>query len=59
MAIIIVADLIVRQAIIEGMEREMFYKDIFQEAKKRVVKMSNSLGFKEVLPTVEFTQIKV
>lgn len=55
---IIVADLIVRQSIIEGMEREMYYKDIFQLAKKRVLEMANSLGFKEVLPTMEFKQIK-
>jgi phage regulator Rha-like protein len=55
---IIVADLIVRQAIIEGMEKEMFYKDIFQLAKKRVVEMSNSLGFKEVLPNIQFKQLE-
>lgn len=55
---IIVADMIVRQALIEGMEKEMFYKDIFQLAKKRVIEMSNSLGFKEILPSIEFKEIK-
>jgi hypothetical protein len=56
---IIIADMIVKQAIIEGMEKEMFYKDIFQEAKKRVVDLANSLGFKEVLPGIEFKQLNV
>lgn len=55
---IIVADIIVRTAIIEGMENKMFYKDIFQLAKERVMKMSNSLGLKEVLPNIEFKQLK-
>jgi phage regulator Rha-like protein len=54
---IIVADMIVKQAIIEGMDKNMFYKDIYQEAKKRVVEMANSLGFKDVLPSIEFKQI--
>jgi len=40
------------------MEKEMFYKDIFQLAKKRVIELANSLGFKEILPNIEFTQIK-
>ena len=56
---IIVADMIVKQAIIEGMKKEIFYKDIFQEAKKKVVEMSNSLGFKEVIPNIEFKQIRM
>lgn len=55
---IIVADIIVRTAIIEGMKNKMFYKDIFQLAKERVMKMSNSLGLKEVLPNIEFKQLK-
>ena len=55
---IIIADMIVRQAIIEGMEKEMFYKDIFQLAKKRVIEMSNSLGIKEVLPITEFKYLE-
>jgi len=59
LSLIIVSDMIVRQAIIEGMDKEMFYKDIFQEAKKRVLEMANSLGFKEVLPNVEFKQISM
>jgi hypothetical protein len=54
---IIVADMIVKQSIIEGMEKEMFYKDIFKEAKKKVIEMSNSLGFKEVLPNIEPKQL--
>jgi phage regulator Rha-like protein len=55
---IIVADMIVKTAIIEGMKKELFYKEIFQIAKKRVVEMSNSLGVKEVLPNIEFKQIE-
>ena len=55
---IIIADMIVRQALIEGMDREMFYKDIFQLAKKRVVDLANSLGVKEVIPNLEIKQIK-
>lgn len=54
---IIIADLIVKQAIIEGMEQQMFYKDIFQLAKKRVVEMSNSVGIKEVLPNTNIKQL--
>lgn len=54
---IIVADMIIKQAIIEGMEKEMFYKDIFQEAKKRVIELANSLGFKEILPNMDLKQI--
>jgi phage regulator Rha-like protein len=54
---IIVADMIIKQAIIEGMEKEMFYKDIFKEAKKRVLRMSNSVGFKEILPNIWAKQI--
>lgn len=54
---IIIADMVVKQAIIEGMGKEMFYKDIFQLAKKRVIDISNSLGFKEVLPNIEFKKI--
>jgi phage regulator Rha-like protein len=55
---IIIADMIVKQAIVEGMQQKLFYKDIFQLAKKRVVELSNSLGFKEILPGVKFTQIE-
>ena len=47
---IIVADMIVKTAIIEGMEKGLLYKDIFQLAKKRVVDMADSLGVKEILP---------
>jgi hypothetical protein len=46
---IIIADMIVKQAILEGMDKEMFYKDIFQLAKTRVVEMANSVGCKEIL----------
>jgi phage regulator Rha-like protein len=59
LSLIIVADMIVKQSIIEGMDKEMFYKDIFQLAKKRVLAMANSLGFKEVLPGIEFKQISM
>ncbi|MDC7221553.1 MAG: Rha family transcriptional regulator [Spirochaetales bacterium] len=38
------ADTIVREAIREGMEKEMFYKDIYQLAKKRV------LTYSELIP---------
>jgi phage regulator Rha-like protein len=55
---ITVADMIVRQALIEGMDKEMFYKDIFQLAKKRVVDLANSLGVKEIIPNLEIKQIK-
>lgn len=55
---IIISDMIVKQAIIEGMEKQMPYKEIFQLAKKRVVNMSNSLGFKEVLPNINVKQLK-
>jgi hypothetical protein len=55
---ITVADMIVRQALIEGMDKEMFYKDIFQLAKKRVIDLSNSLGVKEIIPNLELTQLK-
>ena len=55
---IIIADMIVRQALIDGMDREMFYKDIFQLAKKRVVDLANSLGVKEVIPNLEIKQMK-
>ncbi|OFW61759.1 MAG: hypothetical protein A2Z35_05875 [Actinobacteria bacterium RBG_19FT_COMBO_36_27] len=55
---IIVADMIVKTAIIEGMEKEMYYKDIFQLAKKKVVEMANSVGIKEVLPSIDFKQIE-
>lgn len=54
---IIFADMIVRQAIIEGMEKEMFYKDIFQLAKNRVIQASDSVGMKEILPNMEYKQI--
>ena len=37
----------------------MFYKDIFKLAKEKVVELSNSLGFKEVLPNIEFKQISL
>jgi phage regulator Rha-like protein len=56
---IIIADMIIKQAIIEGMDKEMYYKDIFQEAKKRVITLADSLGFKEVLPDVEFKQLSM
>lgn len=53
---IIIADMIVKTALLEGMEKEMYYKDIFQLAKKRVVELSNSLGIKDILPSMKFTQ---
>lgn len=54
---IIVADMIIRQALIEGMDKEMNYKDIFYMAKERVVALSNSLGFKDIIPTIDHKQI--
>jgi len=44
------ADIVIRNALLEGMEKEMFYKDIFQLAKKRVLEAANSLGVKEIIP---------
>ncbi len=55
---IIIADMIVKQAIIEGMDKQTPYKDIFQEAKKRVVDLANSLGFKDILPSIEFKELE-
>ena len=55
---IIIADMIVKQAIIEGMENNYFYKDIFQLAKKRVVAMANSVGMKEILPFIDKKELK-
>jgi hypothetical protein len=56
---IIIADLIVKQAIIEGMEKEMYYKDIYTLAKDRVVAMANSIGVREILPSsIKFTEIE-
>lgn len=55
---IIIADMVVKQAIIEGIEQEMFYKDIFQLAKKRVVQMAKSIGIQEIIPGIEFKQIE-
>lgn len=54
---IIIADMIVKEAIIEGMEKKMKYTAIFQLAKKRVVAMSNSVGMKEILPSINTKQI--
>ncbi len=54
---IIIADMIVKQAIIEGMDKGMLYKDIFQLAKQRVVDLSNSLGFKEIIPGMEMKKL--
>lgn len=53
---IMYADIVVRQALIEGMEKELYYKDIFQDAKKKVIEVSNSLP-KEIIPGIQFTQI--
>lgn len=38
------ADLIVEKALIEGMKKEMFYKDIFQLAKQRVLSFAELVG---------------
>lgn len=53
---IMYADIVVRQALIEGMEKQMFYKDIYQLAKNKVIQASNSLP-KEIIPGLKFTQI--
>jgi phage regulator Rha-like protein len=54
---IIVADMIVKQAIYEGMKEGMFYKDIFKLAKNRILDMSNNLGDREIIPSIELKQI--
>src|SRR4030042_471425 len=52
---IIVADMIVKTAIIEGMEKEMYYKDIFQLAKKKIdVLWSNSSKRNRQLDMLKF-----
>lgn len=56
LAKIMYADIVVRQALIEGMENKMHYKDIYQLAKKRVIKTAESLP-KEIIPGLEFKQI--
>jgi len=55
---IIFADIIVRQALIEGMEKGMKYKDIFILAKERVLQAAATLP-KEILPGIEFKQIEM
>jgi phage regulator Rha-like protein len=54
---IIVADMIVNKAINEGMKEGMFYKDIFKLAKERILDMSNNVGEKEIIPSIELKQI--
>jgi hypothetical protein len=54
-----IADMIIKQAIVEGIENEMYYKDIFKLAKERIINLSNSLGIKEIIPNIEFKQIEV
>ena len=56
---IIVADKIVETALIEGIDKKMFYKDIYKLAKDRIINMSKSLGFKEVIPNIEFKQLSL
>jgi len=44
-----IADDIIEKAIKEGMEKEMFYKDIFQESKKRIIKYVDIIGKSPIL----------
>lgn len=44
-----IADDIIEKAIKEGMEKEMYYKDIFQEAKKRIIKYVDIIGQSPIL----------
>ncbi len=44
-----IADDIIEKAIKEGMEKEMYYKDIFKEAKKRIIKYVEIIGKSPIL----------
>lgn len=44
-----IADDIIEKAIKEGMEQELFYKDIFKEAKKRIIKYVDIIGQSPIL----------
>ncbi len=50
-----VADDIIEKAIKEGMEKEMYYKDIFKEAKKRIIKFVEIIGKSPILSIGELT----
>jgi len=52
------ADEIILKALIDGMEKEMFYKDIYQLAKKRV-ELFASLKGKTIVPSIEFKTIEI
>jgi phage regulator Rha-like protein len=45
------ADIVVKNAIIEGMNAGIGYKDIYKLAKEKVIDASNTLGCKDILPT--------
>lgn len=44
-----IADDIIEKAIKEGMEQELFYKDIFKESKKRIIKYVEIIGKSPIL----------
>ena len=46
---IMIADMIVRQALIEGMEQGLHYKKIYILARDRVIALSKSIGVKDVI----------
>lgn len=48
---IVFADLVVKNALLEGMSKEMHYKDIFQLAKERILIVASSVGI-ETLPAM-------
>jgi hypothetical protein len=46
------ADLVVKNAIIKGMDKGIGYKDIYQLAKEGVIQASNALGCKDILSDI-------
>jgi len=51
------ADQIVEKALLEGMEKEMFYKDIFLLAKERIIMFSEIIP-KTIVPMIENLKLK-
>jgi len=45
---IMYADIVVRQALLEGMSKNMKYKEIYQLAKERVLMAASSIGMEEI-----------
>jgi len=55
---IMIADMIIKTALEEGMNQYLSYKDIYILARDRILELSKSLGFKEIIPGIEFKQLK-